>query len=557
MAKSESKFRFYIIRLRNFLWHFIKNKRGITGLVIICFFIVLAIAAPIIAPYDHLGRDPSLQGYLAGKRAAPSWLRRLPSFLGGNPDLSENMIVIQNPGSPKIWPEGEWNVSKTSDSITLYYDENVNFPSHPIPEFKFEDVQGALAITFRRKNVNAEGNVSVVIYKIFDYPYSGIPYGLVGNLEILVNGTTYEGDILHVPLKVRVFFGLCEDNPEKAAEEATTLFPPIYKAGGATPPPYGFTIDPKTGEPYITKRFSGREGDDFWILSRYSKDSQFSLIGTERIDKVQALFPKMPGRYVYGLEVVFMDNSFSNETVSSTVYIDDFALKIYGTCFGLLGTDNYGRDLFSQLIYGTRVSLFIGLSVSIISVIIGLLVGLAAGYLGGAADQFLMRFNDLMLVIPGLPLLIVLVAVLGAKIENLIILLGFLGWNGFARMVRSQVLSLKERPFVETAIAVGASRKHIIFRHILPNVMSLVYVSLATSVPGAITAEASLSWLGFYDYNRMSWGRMLHDVFAAGAITNWWWIIPPGLCISLLAVSFILLGFALDEILNPKLRLRR
>ena len=103
-------------------------------------------------------------------------------------------------------------------------------------------------------------------------------------------------------------------------------------------------------------------------------------------------------------------------------------------------------------------------------------------------------------------------------------------------MVRSQVLSLKERPFVETAIAVGASRRHIIFRHILPNVMSLVYVSLATSVPGAITAEASLSWLGFYDYNRMSWGRMLHDVFAAGAITNWWWIIPPGLCISLLAV---------------------
>jgi peptide/nickel transport system permease protein len=197
------------------------------------------------------------------------------------------------------------------------------------------------------------------------------------------------------------------------------------------------------------------------------------------------------------------------------------------------------------------------LLVALISVSIGLVVGLVAGYVGGAADQLLMRFNDLLLVLPGLPLLIVLVAVIGARIENLVFLLGILGWNGFARVVRSQVLSLRERNFVEAAKAAGAGTGHILLRHILPSVMSLVYISLATAVPGAITAEAALAWLGFYDPSRMSWGRMLHECFAAGATKNWWWIVPPGICIAFIAVSFILLGYALDEILNPKLRIRK
>jgi len=128
---------------------------------------------------------------------------------------------------------------------------------------------------------------------------------------------------------------------------------------------------------------------------------------------------------------------------------------------------------------------------------------------------------------------------------------------GFTRVVRSQVLSLKERPFVEAAKAIGAGKFHIILTHILPNVVSLVYVSLALAVPGAILAEAALSWLGLYDPHVMSWGRMLHDAQFEQGIEKWWWIVPPGLCIALVSLSFILLGYALDEILNPKLRRRR
>jgi peptide/nickel transport system permease protein len=169
----------------------------------------------------------------------------------------------------------------------------------------------------------------------------------------------------------------------------------------------------------------------------------------------------------------------------------------------------------------------------------------------------MMRFTDILLVLPGLPLLMILMTVFGSTINNLIIVIGLLGWMGFARVIRAQVLSLKERAYIEAAKAIGASELHILTRHVLPNVMGLVYVSLALEVPAAIVLEASLSWLGFYDPNIMSWGRMLYDVQATGSYTAWWWVVPPGICIALLSLSFILLGYAIDEILNPKLRIRR
>jgi peptide/nickel transport system permease protein len=138
----------------------------------------------------------------------------------------------------------------------------------------------------------------------------------------------------------------------------------------------------------------------------------------------------------------------------------------------------------------------------------------------------------------------------------LILLLGLLGWMSFARVIRSQVLSLKERTFVEAARVVGAPPSTVIVKHIVPNVMSLVYVALALTVPSAIIAEAALSFLGLGDPNVMSWGRMLHDVFYYGAFTDYWWVIPPGISIALISLSFILIGYALDEILNPRLRRR-
>src|SRR5437762_3267776 len=184
------------------------------------------------------------------------------------------------------------------------------------------------------------------------------------------------------------------------------------------------------------------------------------------------------------------------------------------------------------------------------------------GSLESQLDLALMRFTDMMLVIPGLPLLIVLVAVLGQRLINLIIIIGFLGWVGFARIVRSQVLSLKERPYVEAARASGAGSGRIMYKHIFPNIVSLTYVNLALAVPGAILTEAALAFLGLSDPSVPSWGNMFSDVQQSQALSSfhpspWWWVIPPGIAIALISLSFVLVGYALDEIFNPKLRRRR
>ncbi len=266
-----------------------------------------------------------------------------------------------------------------------------------------------------------------------------------------------------------------------------------------------------------------------------------------------------PTGYRYGLEIAFNDTQRpKGQNIEATIYVDDFYIRLFGSSFGLLGTDQYGRDIFTQLVYGARISLLVGIASAVLSTVVGLAIGLTAGYVGGWADQILMRFTDLLLVIPDTPLYIVLMAVINPTVWNLVILITLIGWTGFARIVRSQALTLRERPFVEAARAVGAGKFRIIMRHILPNVMNLVYVTLATSVPYAITSEAWLSWLGLYDPYVMTWGRMLYDVQnASEGIKMWWWVVPPGLCIAAISLSFILFGYALDEILNPKLRKRQ
>lgn len=831
----------------SFIKIFIRNKRALLGLSLIFFFVFIALAAPFLTPYTSLGEDPNIKGPLAGKRAAPTWLRLLPTWLGGNPDLSENLNLIGvECSAPKTLEEGGvWNTSmllaNTTVGVNVSFNENVGYP-YNVEGFPLIILNGSLAVSYQRLSGQPPGVSKVYVYRVFDYPFSGLPARLKGNLDFLVDGSTidlkfpeeewfviqidaptekgkpkpYSGNIsisvddyvgLHVaaanitvkdwlvasdknwwrwlnnnweamkwivsegslvnktyneiwnatypsmyedtgdvypyfcfmddpriadpdfenednkpdiyypkkwftaqttltapafagdfrlkvastssfkvgdyisigngssreinqikeigadyfvlyknvtmdhdegelvvnhelmlyenisvkrarfyivvkvvitepkvyqlrinnppsttvtvyslrkgifrtlvgttiesknrlynvlgrnyitidatggrillaPIKIRVFFGALE----AGLDNSTKIFPPDY-IPSISSPPRGFYIDSygdiegEKSEVYVCYASSGIASG--WIISKNSPMDPGTLISIEDPVRLRNLFTSMPGKYVYGMEITFIDNFAYDRDVVVNVYIDNFGLFLEGTSFGVMGTDHLGRDLFAQLIYGTRISLYVGILVALLSVAIGLVVGLVAGYVGGAADQLLMRINDLMLVMPGLPLMIILVAVLGARIENLIILLGLLGWNGFARVVRSQVLSLKERPFVEAARAAGAGTWHIIFRHILPNVMSLAYISLASSVPGAITAEAALSWLGFSDPTRMSWGRMLHDVFVAGATKNWWWIIPPGLAISLVAMAFILLGYALDEVLNPKLRMRR
>jgi peptide/nickel transport system permease protein len=226
--------------------------------------------------------------------------------------------------------------------------------------------------------------------------------------------------------------------------------------------------------------------------------------------------------------------------------------------FSPLGTDKFGRSIWTQLVWGARISLLVGLAATVIASVIGLVVGVAAGFYGRWAGAVLMRITEWFLVIPFLPLAIVLAAVLGPSIENIILVIGITSWPSMARVVRAQVLTLKERLYVDRSRALGASQAHLMVRHILPSVSGLVLAQTTLTVPVAILSETTLSFLGFGDPSRPSWGKMLEEAFEQGALTEeaWWWYVPPGVCIVLVVLAFTLCGRALEEILDPRLRER-
>jgi peptide/nickel transport system permease protein len=222
----------------------------------------------------------------------------------------------------------------------------------------------------------------------------------------------------------------------------------------------------------------------------------------------------------------------------------------------LLGTDDMGRDILSNLIHGSRISLLVGVTATVISMIIGCIIGIVSGYFGKRTDQLLMRFTDFFLVIPWLPLMMVLAAVLGTSIWNIIFVIGITSWPGTARVVRAQTLSVKERQFVERTISLGAGSGHIMVHHILPNVFPLVFANTVLVASVAIVSETTLSFLGLGDPSHASWGMMLHYAFECGAASAgaYWYYLPPGICVVAVVLSFTLMGYAFDEILNPKLK---
>jgi len=222
----------------------------------------------------------------------------------------------------------------------------------------------------------------------------------------------------------------------------------------------------------------------------------------------------------------------------------------------LLGTDELGRDILGYLISGSRVSMMVGLLATIISMLIGTVLGIVSGYYDKNIGVIIMRITDFFLVIPWLPLMIVLASIMGTSIWNIIIVIGITSWAGTARVVRSQTLSVKELQFIERAIAIGSSDSHIMKKHILPNVFPLVIANTVLNAAVAITTETTLSFLGLGDVTRPSWGVMLHYAFESGAMSvgAYWYFLPPGICIILVVLAFTFLGFAFDDIVNPKLK---
>jgi peptide/nickel transport system permease protein len=221
-----------------------------------------------------------------------------------------------------------------------------------------------------------------------------------------------------------------------------------------------------------------------------------------------------------------------------------------------LGTDDGGKDVLSSLMYGARVSLLVGFAAAAIALVIGGLVGIVAGYRGGWVGSLLMRITDFFLVIPDLALQIVLVAIIGPSLGTIIFVIGALGWTTTARLVRSQALTVRERKYVMRARAIGAGDAHILRRHIMPAVLPLMLANMVLVISLAILSESTLAFLGLGDPTVISWGQMLNFAFDRGAVSAgaWWALLPPGFAIVWVVLGTTLVGTALEDALNPRLK---
>lgn len=223
-----------------------------------------------------------------------------------------------------------------------------------------------------------------------------------------------------------------------------------------------------------------------------------------------------------------------------------------------LGTTDGAYPVFSQLLYGARIALIIGLITALLVGVIGTLAGVVAGYYGGWVESAIMRLVDVAYGVPFLPFIIVLVIVLGTSTWNIIIAITVIAWRETARVIRSEVLTIKERPMIDAARASGASDTRIIASHVLPKVLPTSVLYSVFAIGWAILTEAGLSFLGFGESGVISWGRMLQSAYNSQALLRgqWYWIIPPGLCIMLLVLSMYFVSQGVEEVVNPALRER-
>jgi peptide/nickel transport system permease protein len=221
-----------------------------------------------------------------------------------------------------------------------------------------------------------------------------------------------------------------------------------------------------------------------------------------------------------------------------------------------LGTDDGGADMLSLVIAGSRVSLIVGFAAALVAMLIGGTIGLWSGFYGGKSDTVLMRITDYTLVIPDIPLMIIVAALFGRSLTNIILIIGIIYWTSTARLIRAQTKSVRERAYVTRARALGAGNQRLIRKHVLPQVLPLLIANTVITIAIAIFAETYITFLGLGDPALISWGKLIENAFDGDAVLNdaWWAIVPPGVCVTLVILACTMIGMGMEDALNPRLR---
>ncbi len=479
-----------------FVWlkPFFRKRMWNAGITIVLLNVFLAIAAPIVAPHD-----PITDLQVADDFALPSWMGYFPQY-SDLPRNTEFRLRLTN-----------WQSRIDGDNKQLVL---------------MREDGGLPAFSYARKGTEQNGITRINLKFSFDYQYSPastfsvrLPYNVT--IENLAG------------VKYRLVVSIARESDAKAY---TTLdsFPPWR------------SID------------ANRWGPSASVI--HSRDrSVANLAGVSILyqNLASAVFSNK-GMYALLIDLYVSDSGDAGDTGILTFALGEVRLRIPGKLYGVLGTNFLGADVYSQLVWGTRVSLIVGLMAIFIAVGIGVLVGVTAGYKGGAIDRALTFMTDTVLQLPGLPLILLAILIFGNNIYVIILLIAILGWAGLARQLRGWTLSLKQRPFVEAARAIGASDFYIMFRVIAPQTVPILALAIVFGIPGAILLEASLGLLGLGNPFVASWGKMINEAFNGGAFTNlaWWWLAPPIVAIVIMAAGFALIGYTLEETLNPRLRRR-
>lgn len=518
-----------------------RKPQGMVGLGIVIVYVLVAIFAPYIAPYD-----PMEDLYLADRLAAPAWMAKTSAKLKDAPPT-----IRMNLG-PDDWVREEVDDISISPYEFQYFD-GVGMEI-VLPQTHVVEVEE----TVEEDTWEEEGGFWASAASDWD------PWGLLESNEETEPSPEPE-DEYGFDFEPEIDSGI-----DASAKKLLLTYEVDYDY---TPPQtFSFSFDysvdaPSSAETVIMLELMTPDGEvfDVWDAKVYgSVESGTVLVDARDYDLKMRLGQ---GFFDEPTDILFSERGTYTLRLSSwtdskegpvTLKVTPVKFEILGLVHGILGVDHMGSDLWSQLIYGTRIALAIGLSSAFIAIVIGTSVGLCAGYFGGAVDEVLMRIADVLMSIPDLPVLIILGALFGKSVLNIVILLAIFSWMGIARLVRSQTLSLKERMFVEAAKASGASGGYIMREHILPNVMPLIFANLVLRIPGAILTEASLSFLGLGDPRVPTWGRMLQNAKQFGAFTRlaWWWLLPPGIALTLLSLAFVFIGNSVNEIYNPRYRER-